>query len=113
MKVLVSIPDSLYSRMTATIPPRQRSRLIAKLLEDEQRLKANNLSTRFCPSGTAIFPDQLTVEVTGTLIGYVGDKKISQEQETYQIQFQNNSGRLLVAAFALKPKHPPKEEMEP
>lgn len=35
MKVLVSIPDSLYSRMTATIPPRQRSRLIAKLLEDE------------------------------------------------------------------------------
>lgn len=35
MKVLVSIPDSLYSRMTATIPSRQRSRLIAKLLEDE------------------------------------------------------------------------------
>ena len=35
MKVLVSIPDSLYSRMTATIPPRQRSRLITKLLEDE------------------------------------------------------------------------------
>lgn len=35
MKVLVSIPDSLYSRMVATIPPRQRSKLIAKLLEDE------------------------------------------------------------------------------
>jgi hypothetical protein len=35
MKVLVSIPDSLYSRMMATIPPRQRSRLIARLLEDE------------------------------------------------------------------------------
>jgi metal-responsive CopG/Arc/MetJ family transcriptional regulator len=35
MKVLVSIPESLYSRMAATIPPRQRSRLIAKLLEDE------------------------------------------------------------------------------
>jgi hypothetical protein len=35
MKVLVSIPDSLYSRMTATIPPRQRSKLIARLLENE------------------------------------------------------------------------------
>jgi len=35
MKVLVSIPESLYSRMTATIPQRQRSKLIAKLLEDE------------------------------------------------------------------------------
>ena len=35
MKVLVSIPDSLYSRMMATIPPRQRSKLVAKLLEGE------------------------------------------------------------------------------
>lgn len=35
MKVLVSIPDSLYSRMMATIPSRQRSKVIAKLLEDE------------------------------------------------------------------------------
>jgi hypothetical protein len=43
MKVLVSIPDSLYSRMTATIPPRQRSRLIAKLLEDELRKREQEL----------------------------------------------------------------------
>lgn len=43
MKVLVSIPDSLYSRMTATIPPRQRSRLIAKLLEDELKKREQEL----------------------------------------------------------------------
>ena len=43
MKVLVSIPNSLYSRMTATIPPRQRSRLIAKLLEDELRKREQEL----------------------------------------------------------------------
>ena len=43
MKVLVSIPDSLYSRMTATIPPRQRSKLIAKLLEDEVRKREQEL----------------------------------------------------------------------
>jgi metal-responsive CopG/Arc/MetJ family transcriptional regulator len=43
MKILVSIPDSLYSRMTATIPPRQRSRLIAKLLEDELRKREQEL----------------------------------------------------------------------
>ncbi|MGA2935787.1 MAG: hypothetical protein ABSF52_01635 [Syntrophobacteraceae bacterium] len=35
MKVLVSIPDSLYARMMATVPPRQRSKVIAKLLENE------------------------------------------------------------------------------
>jgi hypothetical protein len=43
MKVLVSIPDSLYSRMTATIPPRQRSKLIARLLEDEVRKREQEL----------------------------------------------------------------------
>ncbi len=43
MKVLVSIPDSLYSRMAATIPPRQRSKLIAKLLEDEVKKREREL----------------------------------------------------------------------
>jgi hypothetical protein len=43
MKVLVSIPDSLYSRMIATIPPRQRSKLIAKLLEDEVKKREQEL----------------------------------------------------------------------
>jgi len=43
MKVLVSIPDSLYSRMIATIPARQRSKLIAKLLEDEVEKREQEL----------------------------------------------------------------------
>ena len=43
MKVLVSIPDSLYSRMMATIPPRQRSKLIAKLLEGEVEKREEEL----------------------------------------------------------------------
>jgi metal-responsive CopG/Arc/MetJ family transcriptional regulator len=43
MRVLVSIPDSLYTRMTATIPPRQRSKLIARLLEDEVEKREQEL----------------------------------------------------------------------
>ena len=43
MKVLISIPDSLYSRMMATIPPRQRSKLIAELLEDEVKKREQEL----------------------------------------------------------------------
>ncbi|HET6461965.1 MAG TPA: hypothetical protein VFG29_14385 [Syntrophales bacterium] len=34
-KILVSIPDNLANRMKAIIPPRQRSKVLAKLLEDE------------------------------------------------------------------------------
>ena len=35
MKVLISLPDDLYSRMLAVIPPRQRSKIIARILEKE------------------------------------------------------------------------------
>jgi hypothetical protein len=43
MKVLVSIPDSLYGKMIATIPPRQRSKVIARLLEDEIKKREQKL----------------------------------------------------------------------
>ena len=43
MKVMVSIPDSLYTRMLATIPHRQRSKVIAKLLEDEIKKREQEL----------------------------------------------------------------------
>jgi len=86
----------------------------ARLLEDEKRLKKNNLSTRFSPSDVAISPDQLKVDITGELMSYVGDKKISQVRETYQFRFENQSGRLLIAAFTLlKSDKTPKEEIDP
>lgn len=85
----------------------------ARLLEDEKRLKKNNLSTRFSPSDVAISPDQLRVDITGELMSYVGDKKISQVRETYQFMFQNQSGRLLIAAFTLlKSDKNPQEEID-
>lgn len=34
-KVLFSLPDSLVSRMRASIPPKQRSKVVAHLLEQE------------------------------------------------------------------------------
>ncbi|MCE3230849.1 MAG: hypothetical protein K0R52_777 [Alphaproteobacteria bacterium] len=83
----------------------------AKLLEDEKQLKANHLSTRFAPSDVVISPEQLRVDLSGELMSYVGDKKISQVRETYRFQFQNQSGRLLIGAFSLvKSDRNPKEE---
>jgi hypothetical protein len=35
VKVLVSLSDELYDRMQAVIPPRQRSKVVAELLEAE------------------------------------------------------------------------------
>jgi len=43
MKVMFSIPDPLYARMMAIIPQRQRSKVIAKLLEDEVKRREQEL----------------------------------------------------------------------
>lgn len=83
----------------------------AKLFEDEKHLKTNQLSTRFAPSDVVISPEKLTVNISGDLLSYVGDKKISQARETYQFQFHNQSGRLLIKAFTLvKSDKNPNEE---
>jgi hypothetical protein len=42
-KVLVSVPDDLVGRMKAVIPPRQRSKILTKLLEDEVKIRETKL----------------------------------------------------------------------
>ena len=42
-KILVSIPDNLADRMKAVIPPGQRSKVLAKLLEDEVKRRESEL----------------------------------------------------------------------
>jgi len=42
-KVLISIPDNLADRMKAVISPRQRSKVMAKLLEDEVKRREAEL----------------------------------------------------------------------
>jgi len=43
MKVLVSLSDKLFARMQAVIPPRQRSKVVANLLEEEVRRREREL----------------------------------------------------------------------
>jgi predicted phosphoribosyltransferase len=43
MKVLVSVSDELFARMQAVIPPRQRSKVVAELLEAEVRRREQEL----------------------------------------------------------------------
>ena len=73
----------------------------AKILADEKQLKNDHLSTRFSPTDVVVHKDKLAVDLTGELMSYVGDKKISQSKETYQIKFRNQSGKLLIEAFTL------------
>lgn len=72
----------------------------AKLLEDEKRLKKQQLSIRFEPQATE-FIDNMTVDITGVLVSYVGSQKISEAQEVYRVSFSQKKGRLFLESFQL------------
>jgi hypothetical protein len=42
-KILVSLPDKLADRMKTVIPPRQRSKVLAELLENEIKRREESL----------------------------------------------------------------------
>ena len=48
MKILVSLPDDLVMRMRAVIPNRQRSQIIAELLERELKKREQELYKCAC-----------------------------------------------------------------
>ncbi len=75
--------------------------LKTKLLEDETRLKKEHLTTSFQANSIKVDPDKLFVELTGDLLHFVGEKRISQSRDTYQFAFIYRQGRLLIQAFKL------------
>jgi conjugal transfer pilus assembly protein TraE len=79
----------------------------AKLLEEQKRLKAENVSLNFNPVDCVVVPGQMTVDVNGDLHTFVSDKKISQHRETYRVVFTGKAGRLFLKSFQLiKTAHP-------
>ena len=70
-----------------------------RLLQEEQRLKRDNLSLNFVACECEVFPSDLAVEITGDLNGYVAAKKISSHRETYRLEFSGCKGRLFLKSF--------------
>lgn len=75
--------------------------LKTKLLEDEARLKKEHLTTSFQASSVKVDPEKLVVELTGNLLHFVGEKRVTQMQDTYQFEFVYQHGRLLIKSFRL------------
>jgi len=87
-----------------------------RLFKEEQRLKRDNLSLNFTAVECEVFPEDLTVEITGDLNGYVAHKKVSTHRETYRLEFASIKGRLFLKAMTVintDQKIPEPEEFEP
>ena len=78
------------------------STLKTQLIEDETRLKKDNIATTFRPHEVSVDPLNLKVELTGDLLTYVGERRISQVRETYLFTFKLQRGALQLASFKLK-----------
>lgn len=81
--------------------PHAYGALKAKLVEEENRLKKENVSSSFQASEVKVNPNNMSVELTGDLVRYVGEKRISQSRDTYQLQMSYQHGRLLIEEFQL------------
>jgi len=44
MRITLSVPDEIARRFQASVPPRQRSRLVTRLLEQELAKRDNSLA---------------------------------------------------------------------
>lgn len=92
------------------IAPQAYGTFKLKLLQDEKRLKKEQLSLHFVPQTIQLFPEVLRVEVTGDLLSYVARDKVSQTRETYRLQFAQQKGRLWLQEFKLVKSEQGKDE---
>lgn len=67
-----------------------------KLLEEEEKLKKQNISYVFYPSQVTVNAETWEVTLSGDRSTFVGAKQISFNKERYQLQFMYSGGRLLL-----------------
>ncbi|WP_010303949.1 type IV conjugative transfer system protein TraE [Candidatus Odyssella thessalonicensis] len=90
--------------------PASYGTLKQKLFEESHRLKKENLSLAFSPVEFQVYPDHLMVDVTGDLMSYVADKRVSQNRETYRVTFSSQGSRLFLKGFSLVASDKKEEE---
>lgn len=83
------------------ISPDSYGHFKAKIIQDEKKLKKEQLSLHFLAQDIHVFPSTLTAEVGGDLISYVGSQRVSSVRETYRIVFKQKLGRLFLESFQI------------
>jgi conjugal transfer pilus assembly protein TraE len=77
------------------------SRIRTKLLADVQKLKKENVTSRFEPKSAFIAKNSLEVQLKGTMTHYISGKAISAYDETFVIRFSAHKGKIYIKDFSL------------
>lgn len=96
MQLTVSPASAAYQRdvILRYASPSHYGALKATLLEVEKMLIKQNVSTTFRPLKALPCSEDLTVDLTGDLMTWVGSKRISNVRETYRLAFILERGQL-------------------
>lgn len=82
--------------------PNAYSLLKQQLLEEEERLRKENLSTVFRPLQVNVSRSQNLVEIKGDYMGFLGNKKVFEIRQTYHLKVKFQKGRLFLESFKLQ-----------
>lgn len=95
----VSPASSAYQRdvVLRYATPSSYGTLKRQLIADEKRLLKHNVSTSFRPIDVKV--EGLNVQLTGDLMTYVGDKRVSQVRETYMVVLSFKHGQVQLQSF--------------
>lgn len=72
-----------------------------QFLQEEERYKKSGLSTSFYPKKVTIYESKMQADIRGEMMGFVGQKCIFGQEETYRFTFSYSHGRLLIKSFEL------------
>lgn len=100
--MLDKTPASAHGNNTVLlryIEPSYFSSFKKQLMEDDDRLIKNTLSTRFVPEKINSNPNSKMVKITGQVQGYVGSKLISEKEHTYILSMEIIRGRIFLKTF--------------
>ncbi len=76
-----------------------RGAIGAWVAAEAERMRRRDLSTAFYPRGIESRPDELSVEIAGDLVSWIGREEAFRERRRYRLAFRIDAGRLALLRF--------------
>jgi conjugal transfer pilus assembly protein TraE len=80
--------------------PNGYGHLKTQLIQNEEKIQAESITTAFYPVDIQTNPKKLTTTITGDLMTWVGQEMTSTVRQSYLAQYTYHDGRLLIQSFS-------------
>lgn len=81
------------------VRPASRPEMKVILDKEADQIIANAVSSSFSTASFRVYPDALTVDISGELTTWIGDSKPIPESKTYRLELEGEDGVLYLKSF--------------